>query len=247
MTGGDLVAASMRTIGALGSGETPTAAEAADGLATANRMLNSWKAERLMTFSITIQEFNLVPNQQVYTYGPGGDFDANRPVKIERVSIVSLTNPNQPQEIAIPYFTDWDWQSQPVKTGITTALPLGVYDNGNFPLRGISVQYTPSTISALRFYVWQQLDRFPDLVTDITYPEAYEEAILYNLAKRLMIEMPGEYATATVNFLQEQAVESLARVKIINMPIIQAFCDRALVGVGGHYNFYTDSITGQRN
>ena len=75
ITGTDLISSSMRLIGALGSGETMTAAEASDGLMVLNGMLDSWLAERLMAFSILIQEFPLVANQGTYTLGPGGDFN----------------------------------------------------------------------------------------------------------------------------------------------------------------------------
>jgi hypothetical protein len=246
MTGLDVISSAMRLIGALASGETPTAAEANDALVCANDMFDSWQAERLMVFSIQIQEYPLAPSKQVYTYGPGGDFNAVRPAKVDRVSVVSLTNPSQPLEIPIPYFTDWDWQSQPVKTGISTTLPLGVYDDGNYPLRNISVQYTPNTVSNLRFYVWQALNSFPDLVTDVAFPPGYREALRYNLAVRLIAEMPGEYASITVADVQQLAVDSLARVKSMNMPIIQAFCDPALTGRGGWYNGFADNIWGQR-
>lgn len=247
MTGLDLLSSAMRLIGALGAGETPTSDEAADGLACLNDMMDSWNAERLMAFSIQIQEFPLIPSQQVYTYGPGGDFNTTRPARIDRVSIVSLNNPSQPLELAIDYFSDWDWQSVPVKIGFTSPLPNGVYDDGNYPLRNISVYPVPSIVNNLRFYVWMALNAFPDLVTDLTFPPGYKEALRYNLAARLIAEFPGEYGQISVPLISQMALESLGRVKSMNLPKIQAFCDPALTSQGGHYNYYSDSVTGKRN
>lgn len=44
-TARDLITMSLRSIGVLHSGETPSAEEANDGLATLNQMLNSWLYE----------------------------------------------------------------------------------------------------------------------------------------------------------------------------------------------------------
>ena len=233
----------MRLIGALGTGETPTSAEAADSLLVLNQMLDSWLAERLMAFSIVIEEFPLISNQGTYTMGPGGNFNTLRPVRIDRVSIVWLSNPLQPLELPIPYLTDWDWQNVPVKN-IQTSLPTGVYDDGNFPLRNLTFWGLPTTQVNTRIYSWQQLRQFPDLTTDITFPPGYSEALRYNLAVRLIAEMPGEYSQVTVTVTQQQATESLARVKSINIPIIQLFCDPALQGRGGYYNYYADQPAG---
>jgi hypothetical protein len=246
MTGLDLVASAMRLIGALASGETPSAAEANDGLVCLNDMLDSWQAERLMIFTINIQEFPLVPGQQVYTLGPGGNFNTVRPAKIERMSIVSLNNPAQPLELPIHMYTDRDWQHVPVKTGITSTLPLSVYDDGGYPLRNLSFWVIPNIVNNVRIYSWTALTNFPDLTTDITFPPGYKEAVRYNLAARLIAEMPGEYAQVTVLVTQQLAVDSLARVKTMNLPTIQAFVPALPGGSGGgHYDYRSDSIVGQ--
>ena len=233
----------MRLIGALGTGETPTSAEAADSLLVLNQMLDSWLAERLMAFSILIEEFPLTAGVGTYTMGPGGNFNTLRPVSIDRVSIVWLSNPLQPLELPIPYLTDWDWQNVPVKN-IQTSLPSAVYDDGQFPLRNLTFWGLPSGQVNVRIYSWQQLRQFPDLTTDITFPPGYSEALRYNLAVRLIAEMPGEYSQVTVSVTQQLATDSLARVKSINTPIIQLFCDPALAGRGGYYNYYSDQPAG---
>ena len=180
----------------------------------------------------------------VYTMGPGGDFNTTRPSSIDRISIVSLTNPNQPLELPIDYYTDWDWQNVPVKN-IATTLPTAVYDDGDFPLRRLSYWPIPSVQVKTRIYSWQQLSQFPDLFTDLTFPPGYKEALRYNLASRLIAEMPGEYAQITVAQTALLAVESLARIKSMNMPIIQAFCDPDINGRAGYYNFYSDRPAGR--
>lgn len=239
----DLISSSMRLIGALASGEVPTSAEASDALTILNQMLDSWAADRLMVFTITIDEFPLVVNQQVYTYGTGGNFNAPRPARIDRMSIVSLTNPVQPLELPIDYYTDWDWQNIPVKN-IQTTLPYAAYDDQAFPFRNISFYPIPTVPVNTRIYHWTQLTQYTVLTTDNLYPPGYIEALRYNLAVRLMAEMPGGFDPVMSAVTQPLAVESLARVKIMNLPLIEAFCDAMLNTQKGYYNYLADVPAG---
>ena len=59
-TARDLVTMSLRTLGVLHSGETPSAEEANDGLATLNQMLNSWLYEGIDLEYTTITSLNTV-------------------------------------------------------------------------------------------------------------------------------------------------------------------------------------------
>jgi hypothetical protein len=235
----------MRLIGALASGEVPTAAEANDALLVLNQLIDSWDADRLMCFTLTISEFPLVVGQQVYTLGTGGDFNIPRPARVERTSIVSLTNPAQPLELPIDYYTDLDWQDQPVKI-INSSLPQAVYDDGAFPLRNLSFWPIPTQNVNTRLYCWTQLTMFDLNTTDVTFPPGYLEALRYNLATRLMAEMPGDYNAQTFSITTELAISTLARVRSINIPLIQSFCDPALSDDGVYYNYFSDTPAGGR-
>lgn len=246
MTGNDLIASSCRLIGVLSSGQTLPSDIATDAKLVLNQMLDSWDADRLTVFNITIAQFALVPNQQVYTYGIGGDFNGARPAKLYRASIVSLTNPSQPLELPIPIYTDKDWQeSIPVKN-IDTSLPQGVYDDGAFPFRNLSFWPIPTVVVDTRLYGWTALTKFDDLTTDHTYPPGYAEALRYNLAVRLIAEMPGNYNAIMVPTTLELARQSLERVKTINLPDIQSNIDPTLLTKGGYYNYLSDMPVGYR-
>lgn len=242
----DLISSSMRLIGALGSGEPPSSAEASDALMVLNQMLDSWTADRLTVFTITIAEFPLIVNQQVYTYGVGGDFNAARPSRIDRISIISLTNPSQPLELPLDLYTDWDWQQVPVKN-IQTTLPQAVYDDGAYPLRNLSYWPIPTAAVNTRIYGWTALTSYATLTTDNNYPPGYIEALRYNLAMRLIAEMPGEYNPIMVSTTLQLANESLARIKSMNIPLVEAFCDAALTARNVRYNYFSDMPVGGRN
>lgn len=245
MLGIDLISSSMRLIGALASGEVPTAAEANDALMVLNNMTDAFNSERLLCFTLTISEFPLVVGQQTYTLGTGGDFNIPRPARIERTSIVSLTNPSQPLELPIDYYTDLDWQLQPVKI-IDSSLPQAVYDDQAFPLRNLSFWPIPTQNVNTRLYCWTPLTAFDLNTTDVFFPPGYMEAYRYNLAVRLMAEMPGDYNQVTFGLVTEIATQALGRIRSINIPLIESFCDPALSNDGVYYNYFSDTPAGGR-
>lgn len=242
----DLIASAMRLIGATASGETPSSAEATDALFVANQMLDSWTADRLAVFTVQIVTYPLVPLKQVYTIGPGGNFNQLRPARIDSASIVSLTNPAQPLEKEISVYTDADWQSIPVKN-IQSTLPQGVYPDYANPLMNLSYWPIPTVAVNTILYMWTALTAFPDLFTDVSFPPGYAEALRYNLALRLIAEMPGDYNPLMTQVTGELAVSSLARIRSINMPTIEARIDDALIQRGGRYNYISDMPVGGNN
>ena len=84
--------------------------------------------------------------------------------------------------------------------------------------------------------------------SDVTFPPGYIEALRYNLAVQLMAEMPGDYNQATFGIVTAKATETMARVRSINIPLIQSFCDPAVMNTSGYYNYYADlPVGGRRN
>jgi hypothetical protein len=238
VTGGDLLASAARLIGVLASGETLSGNEIADGLLIAQQMMDSWQAERLNIFSITISEFPLTPGQQVYTLGTGGNFNVPRPAKIERMSIVSLLNPAQPLELPLEMLTEAGWQAIPVKL-ISSSLPTVVYDDGAFPLRNLNFWCIPTIAVNTRIYLWNALNTFPDTTTDVTFPPGYLKAIRYNLA----VDLAPEFGRPLPPEVAAQAILSKAVIKNMNAPLIESRIDPVLSGDRKNiYNWISDTF-----
>jgi hypothetical protein len=72
----DLISSSLRSIGALASGEVPTAEQTDDAFNMLNDMLGVWSNERLLIPYETEVVFPVVPNTYQYTIGPGGTIGA---------------------------------------------------------------------------------------------------------------------------------------------------------------------------
>lgn len=69
----DIIKGSLRSIGALGTGETPDADTANDAFQMLNDMLDMWSNERMMVFAIQEVIHELVANTYIYTVGAGGN------------------------------------------------------------------------------------------------------------------------------------------------------------------------------
>jgi hypothetical protein len=211
----DLVSSSLRLIGVIDPGEGPDISEANDSMMVLNQMIDSWNADRAAIFTTGSQDFTLTLNKQAYTFGPGGDFDAQRPASIDSMSSILLDNPNNPVEIPIPMWTWEQWQEKfPVKN-VDSSFPLGCYDDGNFPLRTLNFWPIPTSgNNAVRIYSWQAVGAASSLQSKLSYPQGYAEALRYNLAVRLA----AEFAAPVSGPVAQIAIESLARVKTMNAP-----------------------------
>ena len=234
-----IISAAMRNTNALASGETPTSAEAQDSLSLLNQMMDSWSAERLMVFTITIYNDVLVPGQQTYTLGTGGDFNTQRPARLERASVMWAGNVGQPLEYPLTLLTDKQWQEQiPVKN-IQSTIPQYLYNDGAFPLMNLSFWCVPTIADPVKLYMWTMLTQFADLTTDYDFPPAYSEAIQYNLALRLAANNIGTIANQLTVAL---AINGLAVIKRMNMPLLDLRVDEALPGMrGSHYDWRSDT------
>jgi len=230
----------LRLIGVLASGETPSGPENADALVILNQMVDSWNAERLNIFTLTITELPLIPGTQNYTLGAGGTLNLARPARIERMSIVSLLNPAQPLELPLEMVTDAGWQAIPVKI-ISSTLPTVVYDDGAFPFRNLSFWPIPTIAVNIRIYGWQSLAAF-DLFTDVTLPPVYLKAMRYALA----VDLAPEFGRAVPPEVAMQAQMSIAKLKVMNAPTVEMTVDPALTGSKRMaYNWRSDTPAGR--
>jgi hypothetical protein len=73
----DIIKGSLRSIGALGTGEVPDADTAQDAFTMLNDMLDMWSNERMLVFCIQEVMHELVSGTYIYTIGAGGDIGSS--------------------------------------------------------------------------------------------------------------------------------------------------------------------------
>lgn len=240
VTGNALIRRALRILGVLAAESPLPAADGADGLVTLNGMIRAWQGQRLTLYVVQAYTYDLVSGQQDYTIGPGGHFDQVRPMTIERVSIISYQNPDQPLEMAIdPIFDTQQWQAISTKN-VTSALPVYVYYEPTFPLG--TLKYFPVPYQqplSTRLYIPTPLQQFANGTTDYTFPPVYEEALVYQLAKRLAIE----YGRPFDGDLKDMANEAIAVMKRTNITLVDLELDPALLWRRRYFNWLSGDMS----
>jgi hypothetical protein len=241
VTANDLITRTMKTLGVLASGETPSSDEIDDGLTVLNNMVDTWSTERLSIYTVARGVFNLSASTQDYTIGSGGTFNIVRPLWIQAASIIpdKTAASSQILELPIPVgLTISQWQEVAIK-GLTSTYPTQFFYDDNWVSGKATISVWPipdNSNCQLVLYTPTALTQFADLTTEYTFPPGYEEALRYQLALRLGPEF-GVMVNPDVRVLAAQA---FANVKRVNIHTETLGIDNALLAEGGRYDWRTD-------
>jgi len=235
----DIINGAARLIGAIGQGDTLTGEESQTGLEALNELIDEASTDRLLIYSVDRQIFTLQTAQQVYTCGPGGDFDIPRPLKIEECGVILNNNPAQPLEIPVQILDEKQWAQVGIKNLTGSAnFPTAVYVSENYPLQTLTFWPAPAYADIqIALYPWQPLTQFENLTDTFSFPPGYRKAMRYNLAASWAPEF-GIEAPPTV---QRIANQSRYSIMAINYPALYLQQDLAVQGGRNLYNIYSDS------
>lgn len=181
---------SLSILGVIDPEDTPTSAMLADAYRRLNMMMGAWSLQNL-TIPVTAREtFALVAGKggpsNPYTIGPSGNLNTTRPADLLGCGLLLNTNPTQPVEIPRGMFTDESYQAIQIKT-LTSSLFTNIYYEATFPLGSIYLWPVPdSAVNSLVLYRKTQLGLFTSQTASYDLPEGADEAVEYNLAKRLL-------------------------------------------------------------
>ncbi len=229
----DLIKGSLRLIGAIASGETPTADEEQDALLALNDMVENWNLEGLMVYTINREEFALVPGQQSYTMGVGGNFNTNRPLRIDQ-AYMKILNTGPSTELPIDLVTDDEWAAITVKS-TTSSIPRKLWNRNDFPLTHLDLWPVPSAANVLVLYTWDQIGAFSSANAAISLPPGYAKALRYNLA----VELAPEYGKEPGVVVASIARDSKEDIKRINAVPQYMDVDPALMPAQRTFNWLT--------
>lgn len=205
----DALERSLRLIGQLASGETPTDDDLASALEGFNTMIDSWSAERLSVFSTQDQTFTWPTSTASRTLGPSGDFVGNRPIQLDDSTYFVVNNLSYP----IVQINEAQYNSLALK-GNTSTWPQVMWVNYKMPDVEIKVYPVPTASLEMHFVSVTELVQATSLSQTLIVPPGYKRAFEYNLG----CEIASEFGIEAPSKVQRIADVSKRVLKRINHP-----------------------------
>ena len=185
-------------------GDSIPAAISTQVFAELNDMLESWALENLMVYVDVLESFALVASQGEYTYGTGGDFDSDRPLRIRDECFIRSGDSDYAVRLK-----DLDVYRSIVNKS-TGARPRVISFLPEYPLAKVFLWPKPANTDALHLRVWKQLVAFADKTTGVNLPPGYQRAIVANLAVELSPNF-GKRVSTELAFLASQSKMTIKR------------------------------------
>lgn len=219
----DLLTLALKDIGALGIGQSIGPDDTADGLATLNMMLGEWQAERLSVYHLVDTAFTST-GAQSYTVGSGGNFNIQRPVRIE--SAYARLNPGVSNPIDYPvtlYHSREEYARVALKS--LASFPEFAYYDAAYPLGNLIFYPIPNSSFELHILTMEVLPQFTAPGTVISLPPQYLSAIRYNLGPYLA----PSYQIEPLPSLVRRAANAKRIIKRMNAQITAMQMPRGLM------------------
>jgi hypothetical protein len=230
-TAGDIINGSLRLIGVLAEGETPSSETAQDALVAMNQMIDSWNTERLSVFSTIDQVETWPPGSRSRTFGPTGDIVGARPVMIDDSTY--FRDPSSGISFGLKLINQQQYNGIAVKT-VTSTYPQVLWVNMTYPNIEMYVYPVPTKVLEFHIVSVQELSQPANLATDLAFPPGYLRAFRYNLA----CELAPEFGVEPSRQVQRIAMTSKRNLKRINNPDDIMALPYSLVATRQRFNIF---------
>lgn len=183
-TASSLIEDARRKLGIHADEEPLAATELATGLRTLNRMLKEWQADNIAISYLTEGTLTLVASQASYSFGSGGDF-TTVPFEITQMRIRRNSTDLEMVEMGRQ-----EYFSLPNKDN--TGYPAQWYYDRQRSGGTLYVWPAPDTTSSTLRFTYRRIVNDMDATTDdLDLPQEWYDAVVYNLAKKMMPEYGG--------------------------------------------------------
>lgn len=230
-TAGDLINGSLRLLGVLAEGETPSAETAQDALAAMNQMIQSWNTERLAVFSTQDQVVTWPAMTRSRTFGPTGDIVANRPIAIDDSTY--FRDASTGISYGLKLINQQQYNGIAVKT-VTSTYPQVLWVNMTYPDIEMYVYPVPTKVLEFHIVSVEELTQPANLATDLAFPPGYLRCFRYNLA----CELAPEFGVEPSRQVQRIAMTSKRNLKRVNNPDDIMALPYSIVGTRQRFNIF---------
>lgn len=231
-TAGDIINGSLRLLGVLAEGETPSAETSQDALYAMNQMIDSWNTERLSVFSTQDQVETWPPSTRSRTFGPTGDIVGNRPILIDDSTY--FRDPATGISYGLKLINQQQYNGIAVKT-VTSTYPQVMWVNMTYPNIEMYVYPVPTKVLEFHIVSVEELTQPANLSTVLSFPPGYLRAFRYNLA----CEMAAEFGTEPSPQVARIAMTSKRNLKRINNPDDIMSLPYSIVGTRQRFNIFS--------
>ena len=228
---GDIINGSLRLLGVLAEGETPSAATSQDALTALNQMIDSWNTERLAVFSTQDQIFTWPPGVISRTLGPSGTFSGIRPIALDDSTF--FRDPASGISYGIKIINQQQYNGIAVKT-VTSSFPQVMWINMTYPDIEMYVYPVPLRTIEFHFVSIEELTQPVNLATTLAFPPGYLRCFRYNLA----CEMAPEFGVEPSPQVKRIAMTSKRNLKRVNNPGDVMALPYSIVGTRQRYNIF---------
>jgi len=228
---GDIINGSLRLLGVLAEGETPSAATSQDALTALNQMIDSWNTERLAVFSTQDQIFTWPPGVISRTLGPTGNFVGARPIALDDSTF--FRDAATGISYGIKIINQQQYNGIAVKT-VTSSYPQVMWVNMAYPDIEMYIYPVPLRSIEFHFVSVEELTQPVNLATTLAFPPGYLRCFRYNLA----CEMAPEFGVEPSPQVQRIAMTSKRNLKRVNDPGDVMALPYSIVGTRQRYNIF---------
>jgi hypothetical protein len=202
-------------------GEALPANDGARALRLLNLMLSQWRNRRIFIPIIKRERFDLVANQggptNPYTIGDGGDFDTERPPNQNSIVLANLilTASSPEVRVQLGLYTNDAYNSNALPS-MSNTQPTGLYYNPTYAdeLGSVFLWPVPTTNeNDLELFIQKPLVSFANLTTEYDLPDGADDALTYNLARRLAGPY-GRQMSAEDRLLARESVGAFTRSNV---------------------------------
>jgi hypothetical protein len=222
-----IITLALKDINVLGTGETASADDTADCLATLNQMIGQWQVQKMYVYAQKEASFS-ADGSQTYTIGTGGAVNVALPPTID-AAFYRVNSVDTPITVLTSFE---DFENIAVKS--VTGIPDALFFQRIYPLGTLHVWPQPST-GTIHLITRQTLTSYTSLTNDLTLPDEYVLAVRYSLAE-LIAPSYGATVSNEIKLLAKSARTILKRNNL-NVPRLGV---PASVLTNGRYSITTD-------
>lgn len=182
LTRNEIIAASLRKLGVIAAGQSPTTEDYTNGAQALNAVISTFRALGMPMWRRT--EYSWTPTTQTYTIGTGYTLDTDYPLKIYQAYRMDASGTSK---IPMDVISDYNYNMLPVSTG---GIPLKVAYQPLNNYGTLKLWPVPdSTNTAVVYIVYQApFEYFTASTNTMDFPEEWYEPLIYTLAVRLAPE-----------------------------------------------------------